>query len=240
MDYCEWLKDQWQFYTEKPVKVGGPAYSSPCDTFNPGVYIKEGVVFTSRGCNNNCSWCCVAQREGKLRELPITEGNIINDNNFMQTSQKHKEKVFEMLKSQSQICFNGGLQSDLVDDHFVENARNLRIKRLFLACDSDAAIPAFKTAAEKLLNAGFTREHIRCYALIGRDISDEGMKADEARLRTIYEAGTLPFAQLYQPLGAKNRVYHGKVWRSFQSLWSRPAATKAHVERGTDMRNYNT
>ena len=34
------------------VKVGGPAYGDRGDTFTPGMYVKEGVTFTSRGCPN--------------------------------------------------------------------------------------------------------------------------------------------------------------------------------------------
>ena len=45
-----------------------------------------------------------------------------------------------MLKSQKGICFKGGLESDLIDDHFVNNVTSLRIKELWLACDTDSSL----------------------------------------------------------------------------------------------------
>ena len=108
MDYAEELAFQWEGVTNKPVKLGGPAYHSAADDFTPGMYVRKGIIFTSRGCNNNCPWCGVRQIEGTLRELPITPGNIIQDNNFLQCSRQHKDKVFDMLRTQRGIAFRGG------------------------------------------------------------------------------------------------------------------------------------
>jgi len=223
----EWLKYQWEAVTDKPVKLGGPAYDSPCEDFTPGLYVRHGVVFTSRGCNNNCPWCLVPQREGKLKELPICAGNIIQDNNFLQCSKAHKNMVFEMLKTQKKISFRGGLDSRLIDDHFVEAVRRLRIDSLYLACDSAAAFAPLRTAIRKLQSAGFTREKLYVYVLVGQD-----MEREEALLTEIYRLGAKSFAQLYR--GANGKPEYDTNWKRFQRQWSRPAATRAHCERGTN------
>ena len=111
--YCETLVHQWEGVTSKPVKLGGVAYGSPANDFVQGMYVKKDIIFTTRGCNNYCPWCIVPKTEGKLRELPILQGNIIQDNNFLMASVAHKNKVFEMLRTQKGICFKGGLQADL-------------------------------------------------------------------------------------------------------------------------------
>jgi hypothetical protein len=227
---AEWLKYQWEAGTDKPVKLGGPAYGSPCDGFVPGLYVKHGITITSRGCNNNCKWCLVPEREGRLRELPVTAGNVINDNNFLQCSRPHKDKVFQMLRGQRRIAFKGGLQCCLIDEHFIDNVSALSVAELWLACDNDAALPSLQAAADKLKRAGFTRTHIHAYVLIGDD-----MEANEARLREVYHAGAMPFAQLFRP--ADNDIKYSPDWRRFARQWQRPAATKAHMERGTDWRH---
>ena len=224
MDEAEVLADEWEAVTRKPVKIGGPAYHSPAEDFTPGLYVRKGIIFTSRGCNNNCPWCGVRQMEGTLRELPICEGNIIQDNNFLQCSRKHKDKVFDMLRSQHGICFRGGLETNLIDDHFIDGISNLRIKELWLACDTDAALPAFKRACEKLTRAGFSRDKIRCYSLIGHD-----MEKEEARNREIWNAGAMPFSQLELDFTRQKKEY-SKDWRAFQRLWQRPAAMRAHMK----------
>lgn len=223
-DLAEDLAFQWEGITNKPVKLGGPAYESPAEEFIPGMYVKRGITFTSRGCNNACPWCMVHRVEGPLREIPIVEGNIIQDNNFLQCSRGHQDKVFDMLRTQKGICFRGGLESDLVDDHFVDAIRGLRIAELWLACDTDADLPSFRRACEKLTKAGFERHTIRCYSLIGHD-----MEAEEERNREIWRAGASPFSQLEMDFSREQKKYSAE-WRRFQRLWQRPAMQAAHMK----------
>lgn len=231
---CEELAFQWEGRTNKPVKLGGVAYASPVGDFTPGLYIKKGIAFTSRGCNNNCPFCIVPKNEGPLRELPVLEGHVIQDNNFLQCSRRHKDRVFEMLRGQRAICFKGGLEPGHIDDHFIESITSLRIAELWLACDTDGSLPAFKKACAKLVKAGFSRNNIRCYALIGDDLDK-----NEARLRQIYEAGALPSAQLFRDY-AETKTEYSKDWNAFARMWQRPAATVAHMERGTSYKDYHT
>ena len=223
----KWLRDCWQDVTDKPVKIGGVAFDDPCTgDFVPGLYLKHGVTVTSRGCINNCAFCFVPKREGKLREIEnFAVGNIIQDNNFLACSKQHKRKVYDMLKTQRQVSFRGGLESEFLTDWDVEEMRNLRIFDLWLACDSKARIKPFLKACEKLVKAGFNQNKIRCYALIGDD-----MRENEERLQTIFRAGALPFAQLYQPRGWKE---YPREWRQYQRQWTRPAAMKAHMKAVT-------
>lgn len=224
MDHAEDLAFQWEAATKKPVKLGGPAYHSPATDFTPGLYVRKGIVFTSRGCNNNCPWCGVRQIEGRLRELPVTEGNVIQDNNFLQCSKAHKDRVFDMLRKQHGICFRGGLEPGLIDDHFISNIQSLRIAELWLACDTDAALPTFKKACKKLTDAGFNRNKIRCYSLIGHD-----MEKEELRNREIYNAGAMPFSQLERDF-TRTKTEYSPEWKAFERQWQRPAATVCHMK----------
>lgn len=230
--FCRKLQEEWQAFTDKPVKLGGPAFGSVAEDFTPGLYLKPNIIFTSRGCNNNCPWCIVPKIEGKLKELPIVPGNIIQDNNFLQTSRRHKEKVFEMLRTQRGICFKGGLQASLVDDHFVESIQSLKIKEIWLAADTDASLPALKKACNKLKNAGFSRDKVKSYVLIGHD-----MEKEEERLKEVYHTGAMPFAQLYRDF-TEQKTEYPREWKQFARQWQRPAAVRAHVEQGTNWRNY--
>jgi len=231
---CEELKFQWEGRTNKPILLNGVAYGSEVSNFVQGLYIKPNIIFTSRGCNNNCPWCMVHKIEGKLKEIQICQGNWIQDNNFLQNSKIHKEKVFNMLRTQKGICFKGGLETDLIDDHFIDNITSLSIKELWLACDTDGALPKTKIAIEKLTKAGFNRRKIRCYALIG-----DNMAKNENRLRQIYETGAIPSAQLYRDFSDIKKQY-SLDWNKFERMWQRPAATIAHMEKGTSYNDYNT
>lgn len=241
---CKNLAYQWAGRTNKPVKVGGPAFGSPAEGFQQGMYLKSDVTLTTRGCNNNCPWCIVPNIEGRLRELTIRRGSVLQDNNLLQANRGHKEKVFEMLRTQKGICFKGGLQASLVDDRFIDTLQSLyytrgtqkisRVAELWLACDTDATLPVFKKACAKLVKIGFTRKKIKCYALIGDD-----REKNEARLQEIYNAGAMPFAQLYRDFSDTKTEYGGD-WEAYARSWQRPAAIRCHMENGTDYRNFRT
>lgn len=232
--YCRELEKMFRGLTNKPVYLGGPAFGSDAKDFIPGLYLKKGVIFTSRGCDNHCPWCIVPKLEGPLKELPIVEGNIIQDNNFLQTSKQHQNEVFEMLKGQKQICFKGGLEASLINDDFIESIKDLRIKELWLACDTDKTLPVFKRACQKLTKVGFTRRKIKCYVLIDGD-----KEKSEARLKEVYLAGATPFAQLYRDFTDEKTKYPKDI-EKFARQWQRPPAIHAHMEKNTDYREYNT
>ena len=233
--YCQELKDYWQDGTDKSVLLGGPAFDCPAGDFTPGLYIKHGFTFTSRGCNNNCPWCCVPRIEGKLKELAtIHPGNIIQDNNFLQCSRSHKDKVFEMLRGQKGIAFKGGLQASLIDSHFIDGISSLRIAELWVACDTPSALARTVDGIAKLAKAGFPRRKIYCYVIVGKDMNEE-----EDRMSEIYNAGAIPRAQLLRDF-SETKTEYSREWRAFEKMWQRPPATIAHMEKGTSYKDFMT
>jgi len=203
------------------VHLGGPALNSPANEFISGMYIKHGVTFTSRGCDNHCPWCLVPQREGKLIELSdFAPGHIIQDNNLLQASRTHLRQVFAMLKTQRKAAtFAGGLDARLVNDWIVEQLRGLRISQIFLAADTEAALVPLETALQKL--SFLPRRKKRVYVMIGYR-GDETINDAIHRLEETWQLGGLPFAQLYQPPDAFFQYPY--VWRAIARTWSRPAA----------------
>lgn len=217
------LRLAWSERTKKPVKIGGPAFDDPCTSeFIPGMYVAPGITFCSRGCPNSCPWCLVPGREGKLRESEVKAGNILQDNNFLACSVQHRSKVYDMLKTQKTIDFKGGLEVTRLTDWDIEEMRGLRIHELWLACDTKGALNNLKSACERLCKAGFNQNKIRCYVLIGDNLSE-----NLTRLIEIYEAGALPFAQLYQP---KNPIEYNTEWKHLARTWSRPAGTRSFMK----------
>ncbi len=218
---AERLSQAWAQYYPM-VKLGGPAFESVVNGFTPGLYLRHGVTITTRGCNNHCSFCLVPEREGKLKLIDdFTEGNIIQDNNILQAPQAHIERVCQMLKSQHDIQFSGGLEAARVTPWFVDQIRGLSIGQLFLACDNRAAIHPLRRALA-MLTPYFKRKKLRCYVLIG--LSETPEQATE-RLEEVWGAGAMPFAQLYQP--ADRWIEYGHEWKALHRTWSQPAAMRS-------------
>ncbi len=216
-----------QYY---PVKIGGVAFSSPPTEFIPGRYIKQGVTFTSRGCNNNCSFCLVRGIEGPLKPLEnFPNGWIIQDNNFAQCPKEHRYKVYRMLDKQKQDAeFRGGIQASLVSDEFAEEMKAIRVKILFLACDHDSQIEQLKKAADKLSFLGHRR--LFCYTLIAENgISFRELLRNRRRLGEIWGYKVTPFAQLFQP--PEKWIDYPITWKHFARNWSRPAIIKGAMRK---------
>lgn len=218
---AERLKGAWgQCYPV--VRLGGPAYKSSKGQFIPGMYIRQGVTFTTRGCNNNCSFCLVPEYEGRLTIIPgFHVGNVIQDNNLLQAPLSHIDSVFNMLRTQHDIQLSGGLEASRINEVLVQNLRSLRLKQLFLSCDVRADV-IYLRCAMKLLSPYFSRNVVRCYVLIGRN---ESIGTATERLEEVWEAGAMPFAQLYQSPDAYK--LYSTEWRNLARTWSRPAIMKA-------------
>ncbi len=225
---AERLQLAWSQHYEF-VKLGGPAYRSMVLPFVPGMYIQPGVTFTSRGCNNTCPWCMVGSIEGKglFQYYDFMPGHIIQDNNLLQCSKHHVERVFEMLRCQGRaVSFTGGLDSRLVTDNFVDELRTVTVDQLFLACDMDKAIKPLREATKRI---GLSRDKTRCYVLLKHDPAETIDKAT-ARLLAVWEAGAMPFAQLFQP--PEKYIKYPWAWRELARKWSRPAIMKTMLAVG--------
>lgn len=220
------LVEKWAGYSTRTISIGGPAFSNLGlrGDFVPGRFIKEGVTFTSRGCNKKCPWCRVWYSEGKLREINIADGYIVQDNNLLACSRGHIEKVFEMLSRQKKGAqFKGGLDIDYLDSWHIELLKKIRVNEIWVACDRKRDLKRLDKAADLL--GDFSIEKKRCFVMIG--FNGESLSAAEKRLVTVYEKGFLPFAQLYRD--SSNNCQYDKQWRDLNRNWSRPAAYRSKV-----------
>ena len=218
LQFAKVLADQWSRYGH--VKIGGPATGMRGEAFSPGLYLKHGYTITSRGCHNHCWFCSVPKREGSLRELPISDGWILLDDNILACSEQHIRAVFDMLKRQKQRPeFRGGFEAKILKSWYIELFRDVKPKQIFFAYDTPDDLPPLEHAAHLFRETGYgNRSILRCYVLIGcpSDSFDFATK----RLETVKALGFCPMAMLY-------RDFKGDTtpeWRRFQRSWARPAA----------------
>jgi hypothetical protein len=228
---AEWLADQWHGCGK--VLLGGPAYNEPGGAFVPGRYLRPGYVITSRGCPNHCWFCSVWRRESEgVKELPITDGWNVLDDNLLACSPEHIVNVFSMLmKQQRRIEFTGGLEAvRLADWHVNLLAALPRRPAVFFAYDTPDDYEPLRIAARKMLLAGFTKasHNLRCYVLCG--YPQDSMARAERRLRQVLTVGITPMAMLWRDETGRTI----QEWRQFQRSWARPAAIHATAKRGLE------
>jgi len=213
---AEMLAGQWSSIA--PVNVGGPGIGMRGENFTPGMYVKPGYVITSRGCPNRCWFCSVWKRDGDIRELPITEGYNILDDNLLACSEVHIRAVFRMLKQQPQRAeFTGGLDAALLKDWHIDLLVDLKPKQIFFAYDTADDYEPLRDIARRLDNAGLKQGHVlRCYVLVG--FPNDTFEKAESRLQSIVNLRYMPMAMLYR----NNNGIYDRKWRQFQREWVNP------------------
>jgi len=215
----------WSRFSDD-VQIGGPAFNDPGGEFTPGLFVKHGVVVTSRGCPKACFFCLVPKREGAIRELKIKDGWNVFDNNLLACSREHIEAVFEMLRRQPRsVHFTGGLDKTLLEPWHVDLLKSIRFKRAWFALDSMMGWPALEHASALL--SDFSREKKYCYVLVG--YKQETPAEAEARLMKVFNLGFMPFSMLYRGPETVSRIHRDPEWRKLIRKWCNPARYKAFM-----------
>lgn len=227
MAKAEELARQWEV-TGLPVILGGPAFEKPGGEFISGRYVKEGYTITSRGCPNNCWFCKVPKREGKLREFTVQDGWNILDDNFLACSEDHIKQTFEMLSRQDrQPEFTGGLEAKILKSWHAEQLYKIKTKRMYFAYDTPDDYEPLVYAGRLLQDVGFrVSSHImQCYVLIG--YRGDTFEKAEKRLTDTIKAGFMPYAMLF-------RDDNGNVdetWAKYQREWLRPQIVSSKMSK---------
>jgi hypothetical protein len=204
-----------------PVTIGGPGTGMPGGEFTPGLYLKPGYVITSRGCPNKCWFCSVWRREGhEVRELPVTDGWNVLDDNLLACSPDHFAAVCAMLcRHRGRVRFTGGLEAARLTDYHAGELRELRPKALFMAYDTPDGWEPLRAATDTLLRAGFTTQShvLACYVLIGYPRDTEAEARD--RLEAVKSLGLTPYAMLWRDEQGQQLP----EWSRLQRCYVRPS-----------------
>lgn len=167
-----------------------------------------------------------------LRELPITDGWILTDDNLLACPPSHIDGVFEMLARQPhRPQFTGGLESALLTPDMAVRLKELKPDTLFFAYDNPHELEPLVAAGKMLINAGFTRNShvLRCYVLIGYHKADTFDKCIK-RFGEAWRAGFMPMAMLYRD----QKGNYAKNWRQFQRQWANPIITAVNCKTHFD------
>jgi hypothetical protein len=225
---AEKLAREWEIIA--PVKIGGPATGERGEEFTPGMYVKKGYVLTSRGCPNNCWFCSVPKREGDIRELVITEGCNVLDDNLLACSDSHIRRVFAMLrdaKRNGAIEFTGGMEAKRLQLWQTEILYWLKPKQIFFAYDTPDDLEPLQRAGQMFMNLGYnpsTSHMLRAYVLCG--YPKDTLEAAQTRMEETMLAGFMPMAMLYRD----NSGHRKQEWMKWQRLWARPSIIAARYK----------
>jgi hypothetical protein len=195
----------------KKFVVGGPAVKLMPDYLAGKAEIRDEIeigdveplmfhnplaTFTTRGCPNACKFCAVPKIEGKFKELErFRVAPYVCDNNLLEATQKHFDRVIDLLKNLPFVDFNQGLEAGKFKPHHASRMAELKHVKVRFAFDSWKEQSNVANAIQTAREAGL--KDFGVYCLIGFD--DTPPEARE-KLEWIRSLGAMPNPMRYQPL----------------------------------------
>ena len=168
---------------------------------------KTAYGFLTRGCNNNCSWCIVPKKEGKIQpymdiEEIIQEKKqvVLMDNNILQ-SDYGLTQIKKIIKLKIKIDFNQALDARLIDRPIAKLLSQVKwLKPVRMSCDTYQMLPYIKKATRYLREYNCTPTIYFIFVLT-KDISSA------LKIVTLLRKWNLdPFSQPYIDFSGKNNI----------------------------------
>ncbi len=161
---------------------------------------KYSIGYTTRGCINNCPWCIVPKKEGKIRVNcdiyefwnPAHKHIELLDNNPMALPEHFKKISNKILKENLSVSFHG-LDARLLTDENTEILAQLNIKpEPRFAFDRIEDEPSVKNGIRLLQKHGIKRA--LWYVLVGFNTTWE---QDMYRISLLKKLGQRPYVMRY-------------------------------------------
>ena len=193
------------------------------------------IGYLTRGCPNNCRWCIVPRKEGKIAPYrdwkdvvrKDTDKLVLMDNNIL-SCEYGISQLESLAGSRYRIDLNQGMDARLVDDWIARILARLSwIRFIRFSCDQEAQIKPVQRAIELLGHYGIKPYRIFIYLLVTSNIQDavdrvERLKIYKGinlyaqaerneRLGIIPNAEQLEFQQRYVYSGR----YRTETWREY-------------------------
>jgi hypothetical protein len=176
------------------------------------------ILFASRGCVRNCSFCSVPSLEGppsafrySISELvhPRHTRVILWDNNILANA--NWRAIFDELEKLNLIVdFNQGLDARLINDDVAQRISRLRMNAIRLAYDYRTAGPAVEKAIERLRANGVRPRKILVYALFNYIDDPEDLYE---RVLEILQWGAVCYPMRFEPpCSLQKNAYVGPNW----------------------------
>lgn len=165
---------------------------------------KINIGFSTRGCNNLCSFCIVHKKEGKIEPVAdlydIWDGKTKEvtflDNNILQLPEHFKLISNQAQKENLRIDFNQGLDIRLITDEIAFLLSKMKMKRIRFALDHNSLIPLV-TEKLKILKKYMPKFEFSFYVLVGYDTN---WLQDMERLNFLKENKCVPYLMRYETI----------------------------------------
>ena len=173
--------------------------------------------FLTRGCQCDCDFCHVAQKEGKcsvkvadLSEFWRGQKNIVLLDPNITACRDWKELFQQLIDSKAWVDFSQGLRIHMMTGEKAEMLKQMKIKQVHFAWDKyedkDIVVPKFKQFKEI---TQWDKRKLSVYVLTNFNTTHE---QDLVRIYTLRELGYWPYVMIYD----REHLPKGHITRKLQ------------------------
>lgn len=173
--------------------------------------------FLTRGCQCDCDFCHVAQKEGKcsvkvanLSEFWRGQKNIILLDPNITACRDWKELFQQLIDSKAWVDFSQGLRIHMMTKEKAEMLKQMKVKQVHFAWDKyedkDIVVPKFKQFKEI---TQWDKRKLSVYVLTNFNTTHE---QDLERIYTLRDLGYWPYVMIYD----KEHLPKGHITRKLQ------------------------
>ncbi len=144
------------------------------------------IGYLTRGCPNQCRWCVVPKKEGKIRPYRTwrglvrqdTDKLVLMDNNILACEYGIKQ-LEGLIGSGYRIDLNQGIDARLVTEQTADILSRLSwIRFIRFSCDQRAQIAPIRRTVELLMERGVRPYRIFIYLLVTSDLADASERVE--------------------------------------------------------------
>lgn len=173
--------------------------------------------FLTRGCQCDCDFCHVAQKEGKcsvkvadLSEFWRGQKNIVLLDPNITACRDWKELFQQLIDSKAWVDFSQGLRIHMMTDEKAEMLKQMKVKQVHFAWDKyedkEIVVPKFKHFKEI---TKWDKRKLSVYVLTNFNTT---LEQDLERIYTLRDLGYWPYVMVYE----KDKLPKGHVTRKLQ------------------------
>ena len=145
------------------------------------------VGFLTRGCINNCNFCVVPKKEGKIRSYSnwrdivrsSSDKLVLMDNNIL-ACDHGVNQLKELSETDYRIDLNQGMDVMLLNDEICKVIKKLRwIKYIRFSCDKEYQLPYFENLVKLFDKYKIAKSKVFIYVLVQKDLENADRRVQE-------------------------------------------------------------
>lgn len=205
LSWNKWKTNYWADFEHAAIGGSGVSLSINLQKEIEDIKPKINLGFATRGCNRNCDFCIVPEKEGKVKVVgdvhDIWDGKskeiMFLDNNILMLPDHFKLICSQLRDKKLKVDFNQGLDIRLMTDDLAKEFSIIKFKKLRFAWDFMNMEKIFLKNMKKVFKY-VKPSRVMVYMLVGYNTT---FKEDMYRLKKIRSLGCDAFVMKYNNQG---------------------------------------